>query len=343
VRFLNHKVTKLVVLGIVGGVVLSFLLILLPWMPTRASTQATRTDELIDAITYVSGAIFGLVMVVMLYSVFKFRKRGPDDLRDGEPTHGHTGLEIFWTAIPVVIVSIFGVWAGIDLQRNESVAHAGTPLRVVLVTGARYQWSFKYLTDGGFESTTLELPVNEGVKLETTSTDVIHGFFVAEWRVKADAVPGIINRTFATPDKLGTFRVLCSALCGPEHATMSTINTTKVVSDADFTTWVAQQKKSANTTPPGQKIFVGASGCGGCHTLSKAKATGKIGPDLDDISADAKAAGESTADFVRESIVDPNKYIAKGYPANVMPANFGSTLSKKDLDDLVAYISGGSK
>jgi cytochrome c oxidase subunit 2 len=247
VRFLNHKVTKLVLLGVVLGVILSFLLILLPWMPERASTQATRTDELINAITYVSGAIFGLVMVTMLYCVFKFRKKGPDDLRDGVPIHGHTGLEIFWTAIPVVIVTFFGVWAGIVLRDNESVAHAGTPLRVVLVTGHQYQWSFKYVTDGGFESTVLELPVGQGVKLETTSTDVIHGFFVSEWRVKADAVPGIINRTFATPDRLGTFRVLCSALCGPEHATMSNANVAKVVSDADYTAWVAQQKKSAST------------------------------------------------------------------------------------------------
>ena len=172
---------------------------------------------------------------------------------------------------------------------------------------------------------------------------MIHGFFVAEWRVKADAVPGIINRTFATPDRLGTFRVLCSALCGPGHAGMSNQNVTKVVSSADFAKWVGQQKKASATTPPGQKIFAGALGCGGCHTLAAAGTTGTVGPDLDNISADAKAAGQSIPDFVRESIVDPNKYIAKGYPPNVMPGNFGSTLSKQQLDDLVKFISGATK
>jgi cytochrome c oxidase subunit II len=343
VRFVSHKVTKLVVLGVVLGLILSFLLIQLPWMPVRASVQATRTDQLIAAITYVSGAIFGLVMVVMGYALWKFRRQGPDDMRDGVPIHGHTGLEIFWTAIPVMIVVVFGIYAGVDLSRNESVAQAGQPTRVILATGARYAWSFKYLSDGGFTSSTLYLPVNEGVKIETTSVDVIHGFFVAEWRVKADAVPGLINRTFVTPDRIGTYRVLCSALCGPGHASMSTVNVTKVVSDADFKTWLAQQKKAASTTPPGQKVFIGASGCGGCHTLTKAGTKGTVGPNLDNIAADAKTAGESVPDYVRESIVDPNKYIVKGYPANVMPGNFGTSLSKQDLDALVAYISGDSK
>jgi cytochrome c oxidase subunit 2 len=311
-------------------------------MPVRASTQATRTDQLIDALTYVSGAIFGLCMVVMAYAIWKWRRRG-DDMRDGIPLHGHTGLEIFWTAIPVLIVTAFGIAAGIDLSKNESVAHAGTPTRIVLATGSRYSWNFKYVSDGGFTSSTLYLPVGQGAKIETTSTDVIHGFFVAEWRVKADAVPGLINRTFVTPDRLGTYRVLCSALCGPGHASMSTVNVAKVVSAADYTTWVGQQKKAATTQPAGEAVFNGTSGCGGCHTLTKAGAKGTIGPNLDDLSADAKTAGQSLDDFIRESIIDPNKYIAKGFPANVMPGTFGNSLSKKDLDALVTYLAGDSK
>jgi cytochrome c oxidase subunit 2 len=245
----------------------------------------------------------------------------------------------------VIIVTFFGAWAGIVLHDNETIAKAGAPERVVLATGAQYQWTFTYKSDGGFESKTLMLPIDEGAKIETTATDVIHGFFVAEWRVKADAVPGIINRTFVTPDRLGTFRVLCSALCGPGHAGMSTVNTAKVVSAADYATWVASQKKAATSTPAGEKIFNGTSGCGGCHSLAKAGATGKVGPPLEvsDLRAAAKTAGESLSAFVRESIVDPNKHIAKGFPPNVMPKTFGSSLSKKDLDDLVTYLSGGSK
>ena len=159
---------------------------------------------------------------------------------------------------------------------------------------------------------------------------MIHGFFVAEWRVKADAVPGIINRTFATPDRLGTFRVLCSALCGPGHAGMSNQNVTKVVSSADFAKWVGQQKKASATAPPaGRRSSRAPSAAAAATRSAAAGTTGTVGPDLGNISADAKAAGQSLPDFIRESIVDPNKYIAKGYPPNVMPGNFGSTLSKQ--------------
>jgi cytochrome c oxidase subunit 2 len=344
VRFLNHMVTKLVALGIVLGLIGSFLLIQLPWMPVRASKEATRTDQLINALTYVSGAIFGLCMVVMLYAIWKWRRRD-GDMRDGIPLHGHTGLEIFWTAIPVLIVTIFGIAAGVDLSRNESVAKAGTPLRTVLATGSRYSWSFKYVSDGGFTSSTLYLPEGQGARIETTSTDVIHGFFVAEWRVKADAVPGIINRTFVTPTRTGTYRVLCSALCGPGHAGMSTVNIAKVVSAGDYTKWVAQQKNQASSQPAGEAVFNGTSGCGGCHTLAAAGAKGTVGPDLEvsRLTSDAKSAGESLKDFIHESIVDPNKYIAKGFPANVMPGTFGQSLSKKDIDALVTYLAGDTK
>jgi cytochrome c oxidase subunit 2 len=343
VRFLNHKVTKLVVLGIILGAILSYILLLLPWLPARDSVQATRTDRLITGITYVSCGIFGLVMIVMLYCIVRFRRRGDDDMRDGAPIHGHTGLEIFWTAIPVLIVTIFGFWAGLVLRDNERVAQAGVPMRTVLATGSQFQWSFKYLTDGGFESRTLYLPIDQGVKIQTTATDVIHGFYVAAWRVKKDAVPGQINYTFATPDTTGTFRVLCSQLCGGGHAAMQLANNAQVVSAADFDKWVAQQKKAAATTPPGQKIFTGSAGCAGCHALAKAGSTGTIGPPLDNVSADAKAAGETVSAYVRESIVAPNKHIAKGFPPNVMPKTYGSTLSAKELDALVAYISGDSK
>jgi cytochrome c oxidase subunit II len=345
VRFLNHKVTKLVVLGIVLGAILSYLLILLPWLPAQDSEQSVCTDRLTEAITYVSGAIFGLVMITMVYCIWKFRRRGPDDMRDGSPIHGHTGLEIFWTTIPVLIVTFFGIWAGLVLRDNESVAKADVKTRVVLATGSQYSWNFKYVTDGGFESKTLYLPVDEGAKIETTATDVIHGFFVAEWRVKADAVPGLINRTFVTPDHIQTVRVLCSALCGPGHAGMSEVNQAKVVSQADFAKWVADQKKAATASPPGQKIFNGTSGCAGCHALAKANAKGNVGPPLEatDLAAAAKAAGQSTSDFIRESIVEPNKVIAKGYPPNVMPKTFGSSLSQKDLSDLVTYLAGDSK
>ncbi len=90
----------------------------------------------------------------------------------------------------------------------------------------------------------------------------------------------------------------------------------------------------------GKTVFLGSAGCAGCHTFKAAGSTGTIGPDLDNISADDTAAGGMPLpDFVHESIVDPDKYIAKGYTAGIMPTTFGSSLSSTDIDNLVAFIS----
>jgi mono/diheme cytochrome c family protein len=88
----------------------------------------------------------------------------------------------------------------------------------------------------------------------------------------------------------------------------------------------------------GKQVFLGAGGCGACHTLADAGSTGTVGPDLDKVAADAKKAGKEVPDYVETSIVDPNAYVAPGFPKGVMPPDFGKTLTSKQIADLVAYI-----
>src|SRR5207244_9295736 len=122
-----------------------------------------------------------------------------------------------------------------------------------------------------------------------------------------------------------------------------------VLSQADFASkrWV---KNITGTTPrapsapttsgpsaAGKAVFA-ANGCGACHTLTAAAATGKVGPDLDKLPAEAKRAGQTLAAFIRESIVNPNAYVEPGFPKGVMPQNFGKVISKPALDTLVHYL-----
>jgi cytochrome c oxidase subunit II len=358
-NLLRHPVFRVVTLGGVLGLAGSYLILLLPWMPPSDSRQASRTDAIIWGITYVSGVIFGVVIIFMLYAIWRFRRRDESDMRDGAPVHGHTGLELFWTAVPTVIVTAFAIWAGIVLHDNESVASGGEKLRTVIAHGQQYSWSFIYKTDGGFTSSdgTLTLPVGTGVQIQTASSDVIHAFYVPEWRIQQDAVPGIAAYTDVTPTKIGTYRVLCAELCGPGHAGMSTTNVAKVVSAADFATWLKQQQATAakakqqQASNPGLKVFA-ANGCGGCHTYAPANATGKVGPPLDNISSDfqrwaSSHAGKTMTDFVHESIVNPNAYIAQGFQPNIMPRTLGQSIKPADLDALVKSIAssqpGGTK
>jgi mono/diheme cytochrome c family protein len=85
------------------------------------------------------------------------------------------------------------------------------------------------------------------------------------------------------------------------------------------------------------------NGCAACHTLAAASATGKVGPDLDKLPAEAQQAKQPLAAFVRTSITDPNAYVAPGYPKNVMPATFGKAIPKQQLDALVTYLINSSK
>jgi mono/diheme cytochrome c family protein len=90
----------------------------------------------------------------------------------------------------------------------------------------------------------------------------------------------------------------------------------------------------------GKTIF-GAQGCAACHTFKPAGSTGTVGPDLDKLPESAAAAKMPLDAFIKQSIVDPNAYIAPGYAKGVMPPNFGTTLSAKQVDDLVAFLAQG--
>jgi len=138
---------------------------------------------------------------------------------------------------------------------------------------------------------------------------------------------------------------------GPSPATTTSTGTTSTATTSTAATSTASTTSAATTTSAsggnaaaGQSVFA-SNGCGSCHTFQPAGATGTIGPDLDKApAADAKADGNmALAAFIKESIVKPDAYIAKGFKKGVMPTTFGTSLSKKQLNDLVAFILSGTK
>src|SRR6185295_9089671 len=158
------RIAQFIALGTVLGLVLSAIFIwIVDWFPTEGSQQSKNNFPLFIAITYVSFVIFAVVMVAMGYSLWKFRQRGPSDLRDGDPTHGNTLLEIVWTAIPLVIVAVFGIWGAIVLDDNEAHAKDG---RVITVIGYSFNFEYRYDSDGRFtRNDGLYVPVDETITL----------------------------------------------------------------------------------------------------------------------------------------------------------------------------------
>jgi cytochrome c oxidase subunit 2 len=193
-----------------------------------------------------SSFIFAIVCVFLGYSMWKFRARPGDEDRDGDPIHGHTNLEIIWTIIPTIIVVAFAFYGGLVLVRNES-----TPAdkMIVKVTGQQFAWTFTY--PDGKTSTELALPRGRSIQFDITARehDVIHSFYVPQFRVKADAVPGIINRTYATPTEDGTFYLVCTELCGIGHSQMRAI--VKVMEPSEFESWLQSLPAPSNQSQGG--------------------------------------------------------------------------------------------
>ena len=227
----------MLVIGILASVVGTVIVLLMDWFPEDASSAAEPIDTLYDVLLIFSVPIFVLVMAVAIYSVIKFRAR-PGDMGDGAPIHGNTRLEVFWVTIPFLIVSGLAVYGWIVLEDIE----AKEPNEMVVkVTGRQFTWNFEYPTQK-VRSSELVLPKDQPVHFEITAKDVIHSFWVPEFRLKSDAVPGLTTDIRTTPNKVGEWNVVCAELCGLGHATMR--QEVKVMERSAWDTWVQQQRKS---------------------------------------------------------------------------------------------------
>ena len=324
-------------IGIVAGGIATAVAVLVPWLPVDASRERGRIDFVFWFTIGICIMIFAIVVAVLVYSIINFRAK-PDDDTDGPPIHGHTGLEIVWTIIPTILVTAIGIVSAIVLARNDA---QGKDVFRVNVTAQQFAWSFSYPEAGNLTTGTLRLPLGRSIELSFRALDVIHSFWVPEFGQKQDTVPGLHTQLHITPDKLGTFDVICTELCGLGHATMRT--TAIVMKPAAFDQWLKGQTTattSPNTSVSGAAVFKNQP-CGSCHTLTAAGTTGKIGPDLDKLPQWAAQAKQPLQQFIQTSITDPNAYVQPGFPKNVMPPF--SSLPKAQLDALVQYLIQSSK
>ena len=217
------------------GIVLSYAI---HWFPAQASTQAKETDTLYHVLVIASVPIFVLVTTVILFSVWQFRMKPGEELKDGPPIHGNTRLEVFWTAIPAMILLGLVSYSLVVLHNNEKKP-AGQEM-VVEVTGQQFAWTYEYPTSvtGGapLKTTQLYVPENESVFFKIRAVDVIHAFWIPAFRLQIDAVPGITTSYRATPDRLGSYPVVCNLLCGVGHSLMR--STIHVVTPTAFQAWL---------------------------------------------------------------------------------------------------------
>jgi cytochrome c oxidase subunit II len=348
-------IVRLVVLGVVLGLGATAVAILIPWLPESASEEADEIDFVFWFVTAICIAVFSVVASVAVYSVIKFRAP-PDDDADGLPIHGHTGIEIVWTVVPFLLVTAMGIVSAVALARTEEIPDDAM---VVNVVGRQFAWQFMYppenAPDPGEDelechteavrarcvtSGQLHLPVNVPIHLRMRADDVIHSFWVPEFRQKQDLLPGQVRSLVITPTKVGEYEVLCTELCGLGHSTMR--SAAIVTSRADFDRWKREAgRQTSGGGNAGAAVFA-QNGCGSCHTLEEANATGTTGPSLEELPQEAQRAGQPLEAFVRESIVEPDAYVERGFTAGVMPKTYAD-LPEEQIDALVQYLVRSSR
>jgi cytochrome c oxidase subunit 2 len=350
----KSPMARMILYGVIATAILLPISLSIDWFPHQGAAAADKIDTLYDVLLIVSVPIFVLVMTVAIYSVIRFRAR-PGDTGDGPPIHGDARLEVVWVVIPFILVSALAAYAWITLNDIEKKKKGEL---VVNVTGQQFTWQYSYAGPGGkkVNSTQLYLPVNRQVKFEIHSKDVIHSFWIPDFRLKSDAVPGITTNWRATPTKLGVHEVVCTELCGAGHSLMR--GTVRVVPAQQFTAWLGKQAGGPVAKAPagggaaggggasaalGKQAF-DQNGCGGCHKLAAAGSSGTVGPDLDKVLQDAAkyAKGKPPADYVKESNVNPDAYVVPGFPKGTMPKTFAK-LPPDQIDALVQLLTAGGK
>jgi len=235
---------KLIAVMLGLTVVGSLILLQFEWFGDAASDEAPPIDTLFDVMIVLSTFVFAIVMVMFGYAIWKFRAK-PGDESDGKPIHGNTRLEIAWTVIPTIIVLFGAAYSWIVLDDIEAKADDRMPLNV---TAQQFKWTFEYPEADGLQTNELHVPVDRQLEVHLEALDVLHSFWVPEWRIKRDLVPAgdggdeVDDEFVVTPNEEGTFSLVCTELCGLGHTTMRA--TVVVESEEEFTQWLDEQAQA---------------------------------------------------------------------------------------------------
>lgn len=304
-------------------------------LPVAASAQAEPIDWLFNIEFKVIAFLFSLIVVLMVYSIVVFRRR-KGDTTDARHIEGNTRLEVMWTLAPLATVLVFAYLGGYSLAETQRMDPRALEVNVV---GSQWSWRFEY-PQLGITSAELILPQNKQAVLYLSSTDVIHSFWVPEFRVKQDALPGgedFVRALRITPTLSGDYKVRCAELCGQRHAYME--SPVRVLAQADYDAWVAANTVASEDPVERGEQLATQFGCQACHSIDGSTL---VGPTWKGLYGHEVVLSDGTTevaddDYIHESIREPGLKIVQGF-ANVMPADIGQELTDEQIQDLIEYI-----
>jgi cytochrome c oxidase subunit 2 len=306
------------------------------FMPTQGTEIAKSVDNLYAFLLVISLVSCVVVIGGMIYFAIKYKRKSAND-KTAYITHD-TRLEILWSVIPLILFLFVFAWGWMIYHESRTMPKNALEIHV---TGKQWAWTVEY--KNGVKSTEIVVPVGRDVRIILSAEDVLHSFYVPSFRIKQDAVPGRYTNVWFNATKMGEFHVFCTEYCGTQHSGM--ITKLKVVTQEEFDQWLTTESEvsSLPMAQRGAKIFQ-TRACASCHNVDNPAV--KVGPSLYKLfgTENHELEGESkiTADenYVRESILNSQAKIVKGFgPRSAMPA-FQGQLSEVEVMALIEYIKG---
>jgi cytochrome c oxidase subunit 2 len=284
-------------------------------------------------------AIFFLVgiTIAMLYFVIRYsRKKNPK----ADQIEGNLTLEIIWTVIPIILVTIMFVYGWTNWT---AMKHPPKDAFTIKSTARMWSWSFKY--PNGEVTDTMFVPMNRPVKVNVTSADVIHSMYIPAFRLKQDMVPGNNNFLWFIAEREGTYDIFCAEYCGLRHSYMTTA--VVVMPGREFDKWYKESTKVPTVSGTGAKILPGLliikrNGCTACHSFDGTKIVGPsfkgIYGNKTTVLVDGKEQQVMVDDaYIMESIYKPNAKIVKGFQPSLMQP-YVDIISKDEVKQITEFI-----
>ncbi len=326
-------------------------------LPLVGTDIAAKWDSLYDFLLILSAIFFVIVIGGMI--VFAIQYRNKPGRKAKFITH-NVPLEIMWTLVPTLLLGVIFVWG---YQVYHAMVNAPANAYEIRVIGKQWLWQFQY-DDGRTTVGELFVPVNKPVKLIMTSDDVLHSFFIPNFRVKQDVVPGMYTSVWFEAKMPGRHQIYCAEYCGTSHAGM--LAQVVALNESDWTSFVRGKKLAAASFPAAGgenagvagalaplapagsfakmtwveqgKALSESKGCVACHTVD---GIAKIGPSYKGLfGSKGEFVDGSTAvkdeNYIRTSIENPQAKVLKGF--NPIMPTFKGLLSTEEINALVAYI-----
>ena len=299
-----------------------------PFFPQQASEQAAQIDALYFFLLAVTGFFAVLVAVLVVVFAIKFRRKHDQEV--GYPIHGSLALELLWTFIPLGITMVMFVWGA---QVFFHMTRAPKNAMDIYIVGKQWMWKAQHM-DGAREINELHVPIGRPVRLIMGSEDVIHSFFIPDFRVKADVVPGRYNHMWFTATQPGRIHIFCTQYCGTKHSAM--IGWVTAMTPADYQTWLSGGSTGGSMSEAGAKLFTDLA-CVTCH-LDNAQGRGPVLKGLYGKQVLVNNNQTVTFDdaYIRESILTPQAKVVAGFQP-IMPT-FQGLVTEEQLLQLIAYV-----